>query len=288
MRYVKSFQGLLDDIQRFAPANVHLLLLVLSIWNLRQCSLRFEDGGQGRLFTIKREEVDTIEAIEPGNTYAISGEKGFVEPRGGFPGHGSVSTGIRRARSSESMNRSPLPTPRGSPRPVSERLYNRPDQITPDSILIFLFLNGKGLQTKRLSFNKFQLNRGWPWFLEQLGKVYQVYPKKLRAMDGREVNHVDQLRQKGAYVLIPLGENFRDDTWYYLPDRAVDTSAEEDDSGARPKTRARRADGANPYEDDRTESARNSADSARYGYDDDYYSDQDSHRYALLFPACTS
>lgn len=41
-------------------------------------------------------------------------------------------------------------------------------------------------------------------------------------MDGRIVINVGDLESKGAYVLVPKGETFRD-TWYYLPDGSFDT-----------------------------------------------------------------
>lgn len=41
-------------------------------------------------------------------------------------------------------------------------------------------------------------------------------------MDGRRVKEVDQLMSRGAYILIPVGQSFRE-TWYFLPDNAIDT-----------------------------------------------------------------
>lgn len=41
-------------------------------------------------------------------------------------------------------------------------------------------------------------------------------------MDNRDVFTVNDLESKGAYVVVPLGESFRD-TWYYLPALAKDT-----------------------------------------------------------------
>ncbi len=43
-------------------------------------------------------------------------------------------------------------------------------------------------------------------------------------MDGHKVNTFEDLVHCGAYVVVPLAEAFRD-TWYYLPEMAIDTSA---------------------------------------------------------------
>lgn len=41
-------------------------------------------------------------------------------------------------------------------------------------------------------------------------------------MDGKRVTDVSDLMSRGAYVLVPVGQTFRD-TWYFLPDNAIDT-----------------------------------------------------------------
>ncbi|KHN72181.1 hypothetical protein Tcan_09403 [Toxocara canis] len=42
-------------------------------------------------------------------------------------------------------------------------------------------------------------------------------------MDGQRIREVSDLMSRGAYVLIPVGQSFRE-TWYFLPDNAIDTS----------------------------------------------------------------
>ena len=44
-------------------------------------------------------------------------------------------------------------------------------------------------------------------------------------MDGFKIRDVTQLMSRGAYVLIPVGQSFRD-TWYFLPNNAIDTRFE--------------------------------------------------------------
>uniref|UniRef100_A0A914XB23 Doublecortin domain-containing protein n=1 Tax=Plectus sambesii TaxID=2011161 RepID=A0A914XB23_9BILA len=79
------------------------------------------------------------------------------------------------------------------------------------------------MQAYRYVFTPKQLDKGMAWLLEQIAKRYDVYPQKICTMDGRPVASVDDFENKGAYVLIPLGEKFRD-TWYFLPDGSLDTS----------------------------------------------------------------
>lgn len=45
---------------------------------------------------------------------------------------------------------------------------------------------------------------------------------RLCDMDGRKISNVSDLMSRGAYVLVPVGQTFRD-TWYFLPDNAIDT-----------------------------------------------------------------
>lgn len=45
---------------------------------------------------------------------------------------------------------------------------------------------------------------------------------RLVNMDGFKIRDVTELMSRGAYVLIPVGQSFRD-TWYFLPDNAIDT-----------------------------------------------------------------
>lgn len=41
-------------------------------------------------------------------------------------------------------------------------------------------------------------------------------------MDGHRIREISDLMSRGAYVLIPVGQSFRE-TWYFLPDNAIDT-----------------------------------------------------------------
>jgi hypothetical protein len=41
-------------------------------------------------------------------------------------------------------------------------------------------------------------------------------------MDGTKVENIKELMTRGAYVLVPAGENFHE-CWYFMPDYAVDT-----------------------------------------------------------------
>lgn len=42
-------------------------------------------------------------------------------------------------------------------------------------------------------------------------------------MDGRVIRDVEALVVKGAYVLVPKGQLYNAEAWYYLPPAAVDT-----------------------------------------------------------------
>ncbi len=46
---------------------------------------------------------------------------------------------------------------------------------------------------------------------------------RLCDLDGKKIAEVNELIAFGAYVLVPVGQKFRD-TWFILPDNAVDTS----------------------------------------------------------------
>lgn len=45
---------------------------------------------------------------------------------------------------------------------------------------------------------------------------------RLVNMDGVKIREVNELMSRGAYVLIPVGQTFRD-SWYFLPDNSIDT-----------------------------------------------------------------
>lgn len=75
-----------------------------------------------------------------------------------------------------------------------------------------------------MNFQRKQLEKGMNYVLELIARRFNVNPGKLVDMDGRKVSEVTQLMSRGAYVLIPVGQSFRD-TWYFLPDNAIDTSS---------------------------------------------------------------
>lgn len=74
-----------------------------------------------------------------------------------------------------------------------------------------------------MNFQRKQLEKGMNYVLELIARRFNVNPGKLVDMDGRKVSEVTQLMSRGSYVLIPVGQSFRD-TWYFLPDNAIDTS----------------------------------------------------------------
>jgi hypothetical protein len=58
--------------------------------------------------------------------------------------------------------------------------------------------------------------------LEFISQKFNVAPSKLVDLDGHRVRNIHQIVAKGAYVLIPFGQNFRE-TLYILPQNAIDT-----------------------------------------------------------------
>ncbi|CAB3410142.1 unnamed protein product [Caenorhabditis bovis] len=106
----------------------------------------------------------------------------------------------------------------------SAMIFNRRDQTHPDAYLIYVFLNGQGMESQYMNFQRKQLEKGMNYVLELIARRYNVNPSKLVDMDGRKISEVSQLMSRGAYVLIPAGQHFRD-TWYFLPDNAIDTSS---------------------------------------------------------------
>lgn len=111
-------------------------------------------------------------------------------------------------------------------RPPSQRLVNRK---APESLYIYVFLNGNGIKPKMLCFTPIQLKKGMPWFLEQIAVAFNIYAKYLVRMDGITVANPQELINRGAYIVIAQGEKYRD-TWYYLPRTAKDTSEDADQS----------------------------------------------------------
>lgn len=61
--------------------------------------------------------------------------------------------------------------------------------------------------------------------MELIARRFNVKPSKLVNMDGARIRDVSELMSRGAYILIPVGQSFRD-TWYFLPDNAIDTSGD--------------------------------------------------------------
>ncbi|CAI5442231.1 unnamed protein product [Caenorhabditis angaria] len=106
----------------------------------------------------------------------------------------------------------------------SNAIFNRRDQTHPDAYIIYVFLNGAGMECQYMNFQRKQLEKGMNYVLELIARRYNINPQKLVDMDGKKIREVTQLMSRGAYVIIPVGQSFRD-TWYFLPDNAIDTSS---------------------------------------------------------------
>ncbi|KAK0404749.1 hypothetical protein QR680_017608 [Steinernema hermaphroditum] len=137
-------------------------------------------------------------------------------------------------------------------RPRSAVIYNRRDQTHPEANIIYVFLNGRGLECRHVRFQKAQLQRGFGFILELIARGYSVSPGRLCAMDGRRIRKIDDLVTRGAYIIVPVGQNFRD-TWYYLPRNAIDTSTSKNEQGSqeRPRHQPRAKRGVIPSNDTR-------------------------------------
>ncbi|CAJ0948595.1 unnamed protein product, partial [Mesorhabditis belari] len=120
----------------------------------------------------------------------------------------------------------------------SAQIFNRKDQTNPNAYIIYVFLNGNGMDCQYVDFSRSQLEKGMPYVLELCARKYKVNPARLVNMDGKKIVEVSDMMSRGAYVLIPVGQNFRD-TWYFLPDNAIDTSADVDKVRARSAQRDR-------------------------------------------------
>ncbi|ETN75222.1 hypothetical protein NECAME_00633 [Necator americanus] len=90
-----------------------------------------------------------------------------------------------------------------------------------------VFLNGQGMECQHMHFQKKQLAKGMNYVLELIARRFNVNPSKLCDMDGHRIAEPSQLMSRGAYVLVAAGQSFRD-TWYFLPDNAIDTSSDRD------------------------------------------------------------
>uniref|UniRef100_A0A1I7TTA4 Doublecortin domain-containing protein n=1 Tax=Caenorhabditis tropicalis TaxID=1561998 RepID=A0A1I7TTA4_9PELO len=128
---------------------------------------------------------------------------------------------IRRDKQALEKHRQKMAT---HSRRMSTMIFNRRDQTHPDVYLIYVFLNGQGMECQFMNFQRKQLEKGMNYVLELIARRYNVNPGKLVDMDGKKISEVTQLMSRGAYVLIPVGQSFRD-TWYFLPDNAIDTSS---------------------------------------------------------------
>ncbi|CAD6185246.1 unnamed protein product [Caenorhabditis auriculariae] len=107
-----------------------------------------------------------------------------------------------------------------------------------------VFLNGQGMNCQFMNFQRKQLEKGMNYVLELIARRFNVNPFKLCNMDGKKIGEVSSLMSRGAYVLVPAGQSFRD-TWYFLPDNAIDTSSDsnkiEDRSAQRDRLLQRRS-----------------------------------------------
>ncbi|KAK6759758.1 hypothetical protein RB195_021367 [Necator americanus] len=112
-------------------------------------------------------------------------------------------------------------------RSTNDVIYNRRDQTHPDAYIIYVFLNGQGMECQHMHFQKKQLAKGMNYVLELIARRFNVNPSKLCDMDGHRIAEPSQLMSRGAYVLVAAGQSFRD-TWYFLPDNAIDTSSDRD------------------------------------------------------------
>uniref|UniRef100_A0A915C7R9 Doublecortin domain-containing protein n=1 Tax=Parascaris univalens TaxID=6257 RepID=A0A915C7R9_PARUN len=112
-------------------------------------------------------------------------------------------------------------------RSKADKIYNRRDQTHPDAYIIYVFLNGRGMESQFLNFQRAQLEKGMKYILELIARRFGVKPangflQRLCNMDGHRIREISDLMSRGAYVLIPVGQSFRE-TWYFLPDNAIDT-----------------------------------------------------------------
>nr|CDJ88202.1 Protein C56E6.4 [Haemonchus contortus] len=83
------------------------------------------------------------------------------------------------------------------------------------------------MECQHMHFQKKQLAKGMNYVLELIARRFNVNPMKLCDMDGRKITEPSQLMSRGAYVLVAAGQSFRD-TWYFLPDNAIDTSTNQE------------------------------------------------------------
>ncbi|VDK55066.1 unnamed protein product [Anisakis simplex] len=81
------------------------------------------------------------------------------------------------------------------------------------------------MESQFMSFQRAQLEKGMSFVLELIARRFGVKPGRLCNMDGHRIRDVRDLMSRGAYVLIPAAQRFRE-TWYFLPDNAIDTSGD--------------------------------------------------------------
>ncbi|VDD90029.1 unnamed protein product [Enterobius vermicularis] len=158
--------------------------------------LGLENNEGTRIFTHSGDLVTSEDQIVDGQIYVVAGDEDFYK---------------RRQKRLENK----------------DAIYNRPDQTHPDAYIIYVFLNGNGLESQCVHFQRMQLERGMGFVMELIARRYGVKPYKLCKMDGHRVKDVTELMSRGAYVLVPVSQSFRD-AWYFLPDNAIDTSVDVD------------------------------------------------------------
>ncbi|PIO73075.1 hypothetical protein TELCIR_04967 [Teladorsagia circumcincta] len=62
------------------------------------------------------------------------------------------------------------------PRSTSAVIYNRRDQTHPDAYIIYVFLNGQGMECQHMHFQKKQLAKGMNYVLELTARRFNVNP----------------------------------------------------------------------------------------------------------------
>uniref|UniRef100_A0A915D9S1 Doublecortin domain-containing protein n=1 Tax=Ditylenchus dipsaci TaxID=166011 RepID=A0A915D9S1_9BILA len=97
------------------------------------------------------------------------------------------------------------------------------NQSNSVAYIIYTFLNGQGIKCRHIKFARKQLQQGMRYVMELIAQLWMVKPRMLVNMGGKKIHRTSELMSRGAYVIVPSGQNFRE-TWYFLPDHAIDTS----------------------------------------------------------------
>ncbi|VDN53257.1 unnamed protein product [Dracunculus medinensis] len=163
-----------------------------------------------------------------------NGDRSRTRKKHNFTGHGKPTVknqSIMRESGEEigelhgrkrGMNPNHKMTNGAARRSRSEVIYNRKDQTHPDVYIIYVFLNGQGMESQYINFKRSQLEKGMDFILELIARRFSVKPSRLCNMDGKKIHRISDMMSRGAYVLVPIGQAFRE-TWYFLPDNAIDT-----------------------------------------------------------------